>query len=154
MFEKLLLALDQFDHGHTALDFTEALARRTGADVSVLHVWEFPVRGRALPLVSRAEAEVMVDEAVFCLRMGGVGADGRVLAAPSHRLARCIVGEAANAGCDAIVLGSRRLRGFDRLSGHGVREQITRLTVLPVVTAPTAVPEHGRRAPGPGRRTI
>jgi hypothetical protein len=39
--------------------------------------------------------------------------------------------------CDAIVLGTRRLRGLDRLSGRGVRERVLRLSPLPVIAAPT-----------------
>jgi hypothetical protein len=39
--------------------------------------------------------------------------------------------------CDAIVLGTRRLHGIGRLSGRGVREQVLRLSPLPVIASPT-----------------
>jgi nucleotide-binding universal stress UspA family protein len=61
-----------------------------------------------------------------------------------------IVTESADWHCDAIVLGSRRLRGIERLSGRGVRERVVRLSPLPVITAPTPV-VNGTHTPLPGR---
>jgi hypothetical protein len=49
--------------------------------------------------------------------------------------------------CDAIVLGSRRLHGVERLSGRRVRERVLRLSSLPVLVAPTPV-INGIHSPG------
>ncbi|MGO9558807.1 MAG: universal stress protein [Acidimicrobiales bacterium] len=150
MWNRLLLAIDQFDSGQVALAFTCQLARDHGADVRVLHVHELPMNARVPPLESGSQARLLVDEAVFTLRLAGVGAEGRASSVRGDAVARVIAAEAAEWHCDAIVLGSRRLRGIDRLSGRGVRERVVRLSPLPVVAAPTPV-INGTHSPVPGR---
>ena len=74
---------------------------------------------------------------VFALRIAGVGAEGRSRSELHDRVAQCIVQESMLWECDAIVLGSRRLRGVARMSSWGVRERVLRLSPLPVIVAPT-----------------
>lgn len=140
MWNRLLLAIDQFGSGQCALEFTEQLVTATGNDVRVFHVRELAANARVLPLESLAEAEALVDEAVLRLRMAGVGAEGRSCSAREDFVARKIVEESVQWCCDAIVLGSRRLRGINRLSGRGVRERLLRMSPLPIITAPTPHP--------------
>jgi nucleotide-binding universal stress UspA family protein len=83
------------------------------------------------------EANSLVEQAVFALRLAGVGAEGRACSLPEDQVARRIVEESLYWVCDAIVVGTRRLRGVSRLSGHGVRDRILRLSPLPVIAAPT-----------------
>jgi nucleotide-binding universal stress UspA family protein len=139
MWRRLLLAIDQFESGQTALEFTTHLAASTGADVRVLHLRELAVYARVPPLETPADGQYLVDESVFSLRIAGVGAEGKACSTRSDRIARRIVEEASAWQCNAIVVGSRRLRGIDRLSGRGVRESILRLSPLPVITAPSPV---------------
>jgi len=136
MWNRLLFALDAFDSGRTALDFTAALATAEGADVRVLHIRELSRLARVPPLESPAEAQELVDDALFRLRMAGLGAEGMVCTVPEALVADRIADEASHWGCDAIVLGSRRLRGISRLSGQGVSERLLRRSPLPVVVAP------------------
>jgi nucleotide-binding universal stress UspA family protein len=138
-WRRLLLAIDQFGSGQAALELTTQLAASTGADVRVIHLRELAVYARVPPLETPADAQYVVDAAVFSLRIAGVGAGGQACSVRSDRIAARIVEIASTWNCDAIVLGSRRLRGFDRLSGRGVRESIVRLSRLPVVTAPSPV---------------
>ncbi len=139
MWERLLLAIDQFESGRQALGLAAQLAAETRAEVRVLHVRELSTNVRVPPWETPAEAKLLVDEAVFCLRLAGVGAEGRACSVRGDHVARRIVQEASEWRCHAIVLGSRRLRGIDRLSGHGVRERVLRLSRLPVITAPSSV---------------
>jgi nucleotide-binding universal stress UspA family protein len=134
---RLLLALDQFDSGQVALVFAVELANALGADVRVVHVRERAVHPRVPSLESPTHALALVDEAVFCLRQAGIGADGVVRSARTDHVARWIVYESGEARCDAIVLGSRRLRGIERASGRGVKERVIRGTGLPVLVAPS-----------------
>src|ERR1019366_7757654 len=137
MWDRLLLAIDQYESGQTALELTARLAAATCTEVRVIHVRELSGLARVPPLESPAEAESLVDQAVFSLRLAGVGAEGRACSLPEDQVARRIVEESLYWVCDAIVLGTRRLRGVSRLSGRGVRDRILRWSPLPVIAAPT-----------------
>jgi nucleotide-binding universal stress UspA family protein len=136
MFRRVLLAVDGTQSGDVAVDFASAMARDQGATVRVVHVNERIVGGRGVAYESESEAMEIVDRAVSALRRAGVSSDG------VHHLANCFtVGEriadaAGDWGADAIVFGSRRRRRWSRLRGAGLRERVTALTGLPVLTAP------------------
>src|ERR1019366_10099428 len=147
MWDRLLFAIDQYESGQTALEFTAGLAAATCTDVRVIHVRELSGLARVPPLESPAEAESVVEQAVFALRLAGVGAEGRACSLPEDQVARRIVEESLYWVCDAIVVGTRRLRGVSRLSGHGVRDRILRLSPLPVIAAPTPL-SNGFHSPG------
>lgn len=133
---RLLLAIDRFDSGQVALVFAAQLATASGAEVTVLHVRERAVHPRVPALETPTDAQALVDEAVFLLGQAGIAAAGRVRSLRTDHVARSIAYESKDSGCDAIVLGSRRLRGIERASGRGVRERVIRLTELPVLVAP------------------
>jgi nucleotide-binding universal stress UspA family protein len=137
MWDRLLLALDQFESGQTARRTTERLALSTGAEVRVIHVRQLSKWARVPPLETPVDANSLVDEAIFSLRLVGIGAEGRACSFPEDQVARRIVEESMYWMCDAIVLGSRRLHGMYRMTGRGVRDQVLRLSVLPVIVAPT-----------------
>jgi nucleotide-binding universal stress UspA family protein len=139
MWDRLLCAIDQFESGQAAVGFATGLAEAYGTEVRVFHVRELSKWARVVPLESPAEADLLVDEAVFSLRFAGVGAQGRALSALEDHVAERIVEESLFWGCDAVVIGSRRLRGLGRLSGRGVRERLLRASALPVLVAPAPV---------------
>jgi nucleotide-binding universal stress UspA family protein len=136
MFSRILLAVDGRNSGDVAVDFATAMARDSGATVRVVHVNELLVGGRGVAYESESEAMEIVDRAVTTLRRAGIAADG------VHYLANCFaIGEriaeaARDWGADAIVFGSNRRRRWSRLRGAGLRERVTALTGLPVLTAP------------------
>jgi nucleotide-binding universal stress UspA family protein len=136
VWDRLLCAIDQFQSGQRALDFVGGLASVDDASVRVLHVRELSKMARVLPLETPFEAEELVRDGVLRLTRLGVAAEGRSCSALEDHVARKIVEEARHWDCQAIVLGSRRLRRLDRLSGRGVRERILRATSLPLVVAP------------------
>jgi nucleotide-binding universal stress UspA family protein len=137
MWNRLLLALDESESGQVALEFATELARATTVNVWVLHLRELSRHTKVLPLHTPADSQFLVDEAVFSLRLAGIGADGTSCSVPEDLVPRRIANEAASRRCDAIILGSRRLRGFARISGQGVRERVLRVCALPVLVAPT-----------------
>jgi nucleotide-binding universal stress UspA family protein len=137
MWDRLLFAIDQFESGQVALKFTIGLASATEAEVRVLHVREISKWARVPPLETPAEAELLVQQAVFSLRIAGVGAEGLACSTLEDRVAQRIMEESRSWSCDAIVMGTRRLQGIHRLSGRGRREQILRASPLPVIAAPT-----------------
>ena len=137
MWSRLLLAIDQYDSGQIALEFTIGLARTIGTDVRVIHVREVSRLSAVLTLEDPHEAHSLVEKAVVSLRMAGVNAEGRIRTLPEDRVAHAVVEESAVHGSDAVVLGARRLRGISRVSGRGVRERILRDSALPVIVAPS-----------------
>jgi nucleotide-binding universal stress UspA family protein len=136
MFNRIILAVDRTNSGEVAVDFATALAREFDAAVRVVHVNELIVGGRGTAYETESEAMAIVDRTVTALRRAGVAADG------VHYLANCFtvggrIAEAAQDwGADAIVFGSNRRRRWSRLRGAGLRERVTTLTGLPVLTAP------------------
>jgi nucleotide-binding universal stress UspA family protein len=149
MFRRVLLAVDGTQSADVAIDFATALARELDAMVRVVHVNELIVGGRGFAYESESEAMEIVDRAVEVLRDAGVGADG------VHYLANCfVVGEriaeaARDWGADAIIFGSKRRSRWSRFRGAGLRERVTALTGLPVLTAPSPL-NVARRIHGDG----
>jgi len=137
MWDRVLLALDEYESGQAAMRFTTELALVTHSDVRVLHIRALSGWARVLPLETPAQAKDLVHEAVFALRLAGLGAEGGTCSIIEDQVALRIVEESLYWLCDAIVLGTRRLHGIGRLSGRGVREQVVRLSPLPVLAAPT-----------------
>ena len=136
MFSRILVAVDGSDSGTVAVDFASALADDPGARVRIVHVNELIVGGRGFAYETESEAMEIVDRAVAALRGRGVDADG------VHYLANCFtvpdrIAEAAHDwGADVIVFGSKRRR-WARLRGGALRERVTTVTGLPVLTAPS-----------------
>jgi nucleotide-binding universal stress UspA family protein len=137
MFDRILLAIDDSPSGEMATAFATALARRVQASVHVLHVNERAIGGRGLTVASPEEATELVRGAVQQLAGAGVRAAGTVRAASLRRVPELIVETAAARGADVIVLGSHRHRRLGRLLSGRVRDHATRLTSLPILTAPS-----------------
>jgi nucleotide-binding universal stress UspA family protein len=137
MFDRLLLALDDSPAGEVATLFAAALARRSGATVHVLHVNEQLVGGNGVTLRTHQESTDLVSGAVRQLADAGVRAGGSVSVTSYRRVPQKIVTTALERSADAIVLGSTRNRRLGRLFSAQVRERTTRLTALPVLTAPS-----------------
>jgi len=135
VWDRLLCAVDQFESGQCALDFATGLAATNDASVRLIHIRELSRMARVLPLETPADAEGLVRDAVLSMGTFGVAAEGRFASALEDHVARRIVDEAIYWDCQAIVLGSRRVRGIARLSGRGVRERTVRLSTLPVLVA-------------------
>jgi nucleotide-binding universal stress UspA family protein len=136
MFGRILLAIDDEASGEVAVSFVAALAKTFSSTVHVMHVNEYLVGGRGFTVETERETEQRVSEAVSALRAAGIRAEG------SHYVTTCfdvgarIVDTAHDWSADVIVLGSRRHGRFARFAGKGMRERVTRLTALPVLTAP------------------
>jgi nucleotide-binding universal stress UspA family protein len=146
MFQRFLLAIDETTAGELGVSFASALARKCGASVHVFHANEFLPGGRGLTVETHEEAAHVVDGAVDQLRAAGVEASGECSLANCFTLAPRIADAAALTGADVIVMGSHRRRRFVRLFGRGIRERVSRITPLPVLTAPAPL-RLGRRGP-------
>lgn len=135
MFKRILLAVDGTEADEVATSFVTGLARQTSATVHVLHVNEYLAGGRGFARCTDKEAGRIVDQVARALVVAGVPADGEVRLAYSFDMPARIADAAADWSADVIVVGSRR-RGHRWFSGQGMREKVTRITALPVLTVP------------------
>jgi nucleotide-binding universal stress UspA family protein len=137
MFDRILFALDDSPAGEMATAFVSALATRTGATVHVFHVNEFQVGGRGLTLRTHQEVTDLVTGVVGQFSEHEVRAGASVRTASYRQVPAQIAAAARERRADVIVLGSYRQRRLGRLFSTRVRERTTRLTSLPVLTAPS-----------------
>ncbi|HWE66860.1 MAG TPA: universal stress protein [Acidimicrobiales bacterium] len=137
MFERLLLAIDDSPASEVAVVFATAFAQRCSSSVHVVHINEYQVAGRGVTLHTHDEAAELVTRAVLELRAAGVRASGSGCVARYRQVPQCIVEASRRHQADAIILGSNRQRWLSRIFSLRVRERTTRLTSLPVLTAPS-----------------
>ncbi|HWD52210.1 MAG TPA: universal stress protein [Acidimicrobiales bacterium] len=155
MFQRFLLAVDDTPASEVGISFATALAQSRQASVHVFHANEFLFGGRGVTLETHDEANHLMERAVDQLRAAGVKATGEVALANVFTLAPRITEAASRSGADAILLGSRRHRTLPRLFGRGVRERVTRMTPLPVLTAPAPLKlSRGRHRPDAEMRRL
>jgi nucleotide-binding universal stress UspA family protein len=136
---RVLIGLDDLEGSAHLLAYATVLDKAGNAIARVLHVVEH-VTAMAGPVIETPEEALeLVDEAVFSLRMAGVGASGTVRHGRVNRIATGLLDEAASWQADAIVLSGRRRRGWRAISGRGVREQVLRRSPIPTtLVAPPA----------------
>jgi nucleotide-binding universal stress UspA family protein len=134
---RIVVGVKRFDADRPVLRLATALASETGSAVHVVHVRERRCT-KAGPCYAETmkEASCVVEEAVFELRMAGVGASGKVANTLQGRVAQAILDQADVCAADAIVVGWHRRRGLRRLLRGGERERLMRLSSLPVILAP------------------
>jgi nucleotide-binding universal stress UspA family protein len=145
MSNRLLLAIGQFEPSQTAVDFTIGFAALAGSEVRVLHIRELSTSLRIPPLETAEEACTLVDETVRRLQTAGVKAEGDACSDRETQVARRIVQEASKQRCNAIILGSLRLRGLESVMGRRTRERVLKLSPLPVIITPPALDTRRRR---------
>jgi nucleotide-binding universal stress UspA family protein len=136
MFNRILLAVDGTKSGDLAIDFATALAGKFDATVRVVHVNELVVGGRGVAYETESEAIDIVDRSIAALRGAGVEADGVHYLANAFAVAGRIAEAAHEWGADMIVFGSKRRSRWARFGGSGLRERVTALSGVPVLTAP------------------
>jgi hypothetical protein len=86
------------------------------------------------------------------LRKTGIARCSEACSEREPHVARRIVNEASEKGCNAIILGSLRLRGLESIMGHGTRERVLKLSSLPVIVTPPALDTKKSKLPHVQRR--
>jgi nucleotide-binding universal stress UspA family protein len=142
-FRRLLVAIDGTDAARGALDLAAEWAGQQGADVSVLTLVEPPRHGTAV---------AVHDAGVTGRAAARVEAHGSTRRARNRQLARAIAEAATAFGADVILVGVDHRRLASHRMAPSLREQLTRVTALPVLVAPT-LPVDGAAEPR-GRRSL
>ena len=109
MYDKVLVAIDEWEPSSRALEQAGAIATLSKGSVEVFHVREHVVGRRAgaeFSLSNPEDARTLVDHAVAQLRDQGVEASGVMMDAPQGRAADAIWEQAEAIGADLVVLGS------------------------------------------------
>jgi nucleotide-binding universal stress UspA family protein len=148
MFTRILLAIDDSASSDAAISFATAMARQSSASVRIVHVNEFLVGGRGTTVETQAQAIAHLENAVNALRSEGIPTEGALYLTSCFGVEMRIANSAHDWSADVIVLGSRRRRRFSRFAGKGVRERVTNLTSLPVLTAPAPMDISSDQIPG------
>ncbi len=144
MFQRLLLAIDDSPESEVATAFATATALRTGATVHVFHVNQYQLGGRGPALGTMAEAAELVTRTMDELAAARVRTDGSTRIASQRQVPVCIVEAARAHQADVIIMGSqRRTSRRVRLRAANVRERTTRLSMLPVLVAPSPLRIRG-----------
>ena len=147
MFTRILLAIDETDSSEVAISFASAMAHDTSGSVRVVHVNEYLVGGRGFTVETRAQAIAHLENAVNTLRAAGIPTEGSLYLTSCFGVEARIANAASDWSADVIVLGSRRKHRFARFGGKGMRERVTTLTALPVLTAPAPLAVATGRLP-------
>jgi len=135
MFEKILVAVDGSEGARKALELAAGLGKRTNAELLVLHVREVEVGKFSGAMEPPQEARDLVNEVVAELADEGLVVKGQIRGAPFGRAAKEIVEEAEEAGCDAIVMGSRGLSDWAAILVGSVAHKVVSHAHCPVVIA-------------------
>ena len=131
MFSKVFCPVDLSENSVKALQWTEFLARKYNSEVVILHVIESlqanPVVDLDYPQI-QAAAVTAVREflAPLKVRYESMLSSGH----PAHKIVS--LAEAVNA--DAIVMGTRGLRGVSHAFLGSTTERVVRTSSLPVIT--------------------
>jgi nucleotide-binding universal stress UspA family protein len=140
-FKRLLCPMDFSDSSLAALEFAFSLAQQGDADVTILHVFEWPAEGE--PLVNRSfsvpeylqELEREAHARFHALVPDSVAESCRPHVRFAHgKPYREILGFATEYGADLIVMGVQGRNPLDRMLFGSTTNQVVRRATCPVLT--------------------
>lgn len=146
---RILCPLDFSRFSRHALEQAVALARETGADISVLHVFTFaPVAqsvtaGATIPLEpmrldASGRSAITSDMAAFIEDVDTAGVTLSTTLFEGDPVTR-ILDRATDWNADVIVMGTHGRTGFERLLLGSITEKVLRKAPCPVLTVPPRV---------------
>jgi len=134
MFERILLAVDGSSHSNKTVPVATDLAKRYGAEVTVVHVREHGrYEGQDVDLGPPQDAESLVNDVVAQLKDAGVPATGEVRRVRPGDTPHEIVDVATAAQSELIVIGSRGMTEWRSLVLGGVANKVVQHAPCPVL---------------------
>jgi nucleotide-binding universal stress UspA family protein len=143
-FTHVLCPIDHSESSLRALDYAVAIARRSNARLTVLHVVPTfdPVTSRPaaigapVTLVQTPSREDVLDRIRTVAAEAGAAADEVAAAAEAGDPVAVIVDQVLARHADLLVLGTHGRSGFDRMLLGSVTEKLLRKAPCPVLTVP------------------
>jgi nucleotide-binding universal stress UspA family protein len=138
MFEKIVLAVDGSQQSQKAVPLAIDIAKKSAADVVVVHVREHLVDlGGVWERESESRARAIVDGACKELEGAGVTANAEIRRSldGSGRIAQEIIDTADEEEADLIVMGSRGVSNLRSLLLGSVAHKVLQLSSQPVLIA-------------------
>lgn len=140
---KILVPVDFSPHAERAFGYATALARRLGAELTLVHVVEDPYATGAwgteayLPNSAELLQEVIVSAGreltTWTVREAATGLTVKTAVIPG-RPAQAIIEHAASEGHDLIVMGTHGRTGLSHAVMGSVAERVLRKAPCPVLT--------------------
>ena len=139
--ERILVPTDFSEEAAKALDVAVDLAKKYGATITLLHVYEIPVYPYPGALIDvdfvtpiREAAQKELASAFDALKLRGVEARSELLFGVPWS---AILDTVARRKADLIVMGTRGRRGVMHALLGSVAEKVVRLSPVPVLTVRT-----------------
>ena len=140
-FQRILVPVDDSEPARRALDLALRVAKDSGGQVRVLHVFDeleylrgFEDIGSVAEHV-RTSARKLLDQCATACHAAGVPHDTRIREEPGRHLADSVNAEARSWKADLVVVGTHGRHGVARvLLGSGA-DQILRASDVPVLLA-------------------
>jgi len=142
MFKRIMVAVDGSHTSELALHEAIKLAKELDSQLLVLHVLDsislnWPEGGDLLVVAEtlREAGKQLLNKTEAQLAKEGVTAEMKLqeIEIPGPRVAEVIVAEAEKWPADLIIIGSHGRRGVSRLLLGSVAENVTRISLAPVM---------------------
>lgn len=149
--KKILLATDFSAASDAAFHESLHLCSEFGASLYILNVFEYangspPESGGLLLDLDSfyKDAKLSLDVLIDTARQDGVPCEGTIISGLAHAV---ILNTSASQSCDLIVLGTRAIRGFERLVFGSNAEAVLRNSNRPVFTVGPQAGRHRANSP-------
>ncbi|MBB5060950.1 nucleotide-binding universal stress UspA family protein [Granulicella aggregans] len=136
--KKILLATDFSAAADAAFQESLLLCAQFSASLYILNVFDYSSSappesgGLFIDLANfREEAKLSLERLIYTARQSGVSCDGTVTTGLAHAT---ILNTMTSQSCDLVVLGTRAIRGFERLVFGSTAEAVLRNAARPVFT--------------------
>jgi nucleotide-binding universal stress UspA family protein len=134
MYEKILAAIDDSEVAHRVLTAAEELARLSGGEVWLVHVWEAePAVYKPVGTKSFHEAELWLETAAEKLGACGITAHAVMVANLYVHAARDIAKIAAALEVNVILVGSHGRNSVAELLNGSTAHKVVHLADRPVL---------------------
>jgi nucleotide-binding universal stress UspA family protein len=138
-FKRILCPIDFSDPSLAALDFAFSLAREGDADLTILHVFEWPEEPLTTRPITTPEYRQALESDIGARLRSLVPEAAREWSRPATRVGhgkayREIVGIAIEDDCDLIVMGVHGRNALDLMLFGSTTNQVVRRATCPVLT--------------------
>ncbi len=141
MYQKILVPVDGSMTSNSALQEAIKLAKRLGACLELVYVYEDAIylvdenyfNYEELQKTIHHSSEKILAEAAAVVSASGIPVETRLIQANNERIASLLVEEAERWQAELIVIGTHGHSGFSRLLLGSVAEGVVRMASIPVL---------------------